>query len=212
MIKAQINTVQLQLDEARNRETTLKNNNRTLRDELRKVQSSVQLMEKSRNPGVGYWSAGGANSARATAGASTAPSTPAPNGSAAESVRSGGAGGDAGSAKEREPLGRRSTDSAAVAPAKQDEEEVNLEVSPSRQAGRGVLTWYSTSEMSSCNSWSTRRCAPTSSGSYLSFCASRHKSCAASTPRSTHRRGIWVAQEGPHGDRHICAYWLYISC
>lgn len=132
-IKAQINTVQLQLDEARNRETTLKNSNRTLRDELRKVQSSVQLMEKSRNPGVGYWSAGGANSARVTAGATTAPSTPATNGSSAESVRTGG-GTDVASVKEREPLGRRSTDSAAVVPAKQDEEEVNLEVSPASEA------------------------------------------------------------------------------
>lgn len=178
-IKAQINTVQLQLDEARNRETTLKNNNRTLRDEMRKVQSSVQLMEKSRNPGVGYWSAGGANSARVTAGATTAPMTPATNGSAAESVRSGG-GTDVASVKEREPLGRRSTDSAAVAPAKQDEEEVNLEVSPASEAARkSRLTWDSISATSSCSSWSTRRCARTSCAYCLSFYASRHRSCGA---------------------------------
>lgn len=29
----------------------------TLKDELRKVQSSAFLLEKQRNPGVGYWSA-----------------------------------------------------------------------------------------------------------------------------------------------------------
>ena len=38
------------------REAQLKQGNRTLREELRKVQSSAALLERQRNPGVGYWS------------------------------------------------------------------------------------------------------------------------------------------------------------
>jgi len=37
------------------REAQLKQGNKTLRDELRKVQSSAALLERQRNPGVGYW-------------------------------------------------------------------------------------------------------------------------------------------------------------
>ncbi|GJJ08777.1 hypothetical protein Clacol_002996 [Clathrus columnatus] len=44
------------LEEANIREQTLKVSNKTLRDELRKVQASATLLEKHRNPGVGYWS------------------------------------------------------------------------------------------------------------------------------------------------------------
>jgi len=33
----------------------------TLREELRKVQSSAALLEKQRNPGVGYWASKDAN-------------------------------------------------------------------------------------------------------------------------------------------------------
>ncbi|KAI0361217.1 hypothetical protein OH77DRAFT_1391788 [Trametes cingulata] len=43
------------IDEGKNREAQLRSQNKTLRDELRKVQSSVALLEKQRNPGVGYW-------------------------------------------------------------------------------------------------------------------------------------------------------------
>jgi hypothetical protein len=32
-----------------------------LREEMRRLQSSVQLLERQRNPGVGYWSASGSN-------------------------------------------------------------------------------------------------------------------------------------------------------
>jgi chromosome segregation ATPase len=47
--------VQAQLDEARAAADRMKAANRTLRDELRKVQSSAQLLERQRGPGVGYW-------------------------------------------------------------------------------------------------------------------------------------------------------------
>lgn len=57
-----------QLDEAKAAQDKLKQQNRTLRDELRKVQSSAQLLERQRGPGVGYW-AGSA----ATAGPSPPP-------------------------------------------------------------------------------------------------------------------------------------------
>ncbi|TBU34549.1 peroxisomal membrane anchor protein conserved region-domain-containing protein [Dichomitus squalens] len=42
-------------DESKNREAQLRSQNKTLREELRKVQSSVALLEKQRGPGVGYW-------------------------------------------------------------------------------------------------------------------------------------------------------------
>ncbi|OXG18747.1 hypothetical protein C366_02856 [Cryptococcus neoformans Tu401-1] len=46
-----------QLDDSKSHISFLKSTNKTLRDEMRKIQSSVQLMEKQRNPGVGYWAA-----------------------------------------------------------------------------------------------------------------------------------------------------------
>lgn len=51
-------TLQQQLDESRQQVTQLRASNKTIRDEMRKVQSSVQLMERQRNPGVGYWAQG----------------------------------------------------------------------------------------------------------------------------------------------------------
>ncbi|KAI5123779.1 hypothetical protein M0805_000368 [Coniferiporia weirii] len=44
-----------ELAEAREREAQTRASNKTLREELRKVQSSAALLEKQRNPGVGYW-------------------------------------------------------------------------------------------------------------------------------------------------------------
>lgn len=44
------------IEEHRAREAQLKQGNKTLREELRKVQSSAALLERQRNPGVGYWS------------------------------------------------------------------------------------------------------------------------------------------------------------
>ncbi|KAI6007349.1 hypothetical protein EDD15DRAFT_49652 [Pisolithus albus] len=55
-IRAQIEEHRKQADESRARESQLRTHNKTLREELRKVQSSVTLMERQRNPGVGYWS------------------------------------------------------------------------------------------------------------------------------------------------------------
>ncbi|KAI0330549.1 hypothetical protein GY45DRAFT_736065 [Cubamyces sp. BRFM 1775] len=49
--------LQQYVDESKNREAQLRTQNKTLREELRKVQSSVALLEKQRNPGVGYWAA-----------------------------------------------------------------------------------------------------------------------------------------------------------
>ncbi|KIK93656.1 hypothetical protein PAXRUDRAFT_828758 [Paxillus rubicundulus Ve08.2h10] len=44
-----------QLEEYRVREAQLRTHNKTLRDELRKVQNSIAVLERQRNPGVGYW-------------------------------------------------------------------------------------------------------------------------------------------------------------
>ncbi|KAH9944075.1 peroxisomal membrane anchor protein conserved region-domain-containing protein [Epithele typhae] len=47
--------LQTLVEESKGREAQLKAQNKTLREELRKVQSSVTLLEKQRGPGVGYW-------------------------------------------------------------------------------------------------------------------------------------------------------------
>ncbi|KAG8903842.1 hypothetical protein FRB99_002657 [Tulasnella sp. 403] len=69
-----------QIEELKTRETQLRANNKTLRDELRKVQSSAALLERQRNPGVGYWAATPSSSRLNTAPEShangTTPSTP----------------------------------------------------------------------------------------------------------------------------------------
>ncbi|KAF5313957.1 hypothetical protein D9611_006862 [Ephemerocybe angulata] len=48
-------TLDQQAEEHKSREAQLKQANKTLREELRKVQSSSALLERQRNPGVGYW-------------------------------------------------------------------------------------------------------------------------------------------------------------
>ncbi|KAG6381236.1 hypothetical protein JVT61DRAFT_5640 [Boletus reticuloceps] len=45
-----------QLEESKSREAQLRSQNKTLRDELRKVQNSAAVLERQRNPGAGYWS------------------------------------------------------------------------------------------------------------------------------------------------------------
>ncbi|KAJ7070960.1 hypothetical protein C8F01DRAFT_1108511 [Mycena amicta] len=52
---AKINALEQLLEEAKSREAQLRANSKTLREELRKVQSSAALLERQRNPGVGYW-------------------------------------------------------------------------------------------------------------------------------------------------------------
>jgi len=54
-------TLEAQIQESKSRETQLRTTNKTLREELRKVQSSAALLEKQRNPGVGYWASRDAN-------------------------------------------------------------------------------------------------------------------------------------------------------
>ncbi|KAI0051775.1 hypothetical protein FA95DRAFT_202400 [Auriscalpium vulgare] len=52
-----ISALEQQVEEAKARESQARTQNKTLRDELRKVQSSAALLERQRNPGIGYWSA-----------------------------------------------------------------------------------------------------------------------------------------------------------
>ncbi|KAF8640574.1 hypothetical protein AX17_000236 [Amanita inopinata Kibby_2008] len=54
-----IRSLEQQLQEANSREAQLRQNNKTLREELRKVQSSVAVLERQRSPGIGYWSSRG---------------------------------------------------------------------------------------------------------------------------------------------------------
>lgn len=74
----------------------------TLREELRKVQSSAALLERQRNPGIGYWT----SRSESTAVASS------------DSVNS---------SSSSPPAGRTSSDNARESPVKKEEEEVNLE-------------------------------------------------------------------------------------
>ncbi|KAH7931049.1 hypothetical protein BV22DRAFT_1101415 [Leucogyrophana mollusca] len=86
-VKTQVDTVSKQLEESKGREMQLRSHNKTLRDELRKVQSSAALLERQRNPGVGYWMARHENTDSRTSissdppsrGASPGPSSPAPS-------------------------------------------------------------------------------------------------------------------------------------
>lgn len=54
-----ISHLERQVEEGQNRDAQLRQNNKTLREELRKVQSSAALLERQRNPGVGYWTTRG---------------------------------------------------------------------------------------------------------------------------------------------------------
>ncbi|KAG9098844.1 hypothetical protein FRC06_005903 [Ceratobasidium sp. 370] len=67
-VLSRVSSFETQLEESRNREVYLKTSNKTLRDELRKVQSSAALLERQRPGGVGFWS--GANPSSASASAS----------------------------------------------------------------------------------------------------------------------------------------------
>ncbi|KAG8681335.1 hypothetical protein FRC08_015705, partial [Ceratobasidium sp. 394] len=64
-VLGRVNSFETQLEESKNREVYLKTSNKTLRDELRKVQSSAALLERQRPGGVGFWS--GANPSSASA-------------------------------------------------------------------------------------------------------------------------------------------------
>ncbi|KAG6845781.1 hypothetical protein H0H87_003835 [Tephrocybe sp. NHM501043] len=54
-LNSKIATLEQLVEEYKQRESQLRAGNKTLREELRKVQSSAALLERQRNPGVGYW-------------------------------------------------------------------------------------------------------------------------------------------------------------
>ncbi|KDQ11608.1 hypothetical protein BOTBODRAFT_114193 [Botryobasidium botryosum FD-172 SS1] len=79
--ESRISLLERQLEELKTRDVQLRANNKasiillyhTIRDELRKLQSSAALLERQRNPGVGFWS----NTSRANV---SNPSSPPPDG------------------------------------------------------------------------------------------------------------------------------------
>ncbi|EJD55611.1 hypothetical protein AURDEDRAFT_109873 [Auricularia subglabra TFB-10046 SS5] len=58
-LQSRIDSMSEQADDLRSKESQLRATNKTLREELRKVQQSAALLERQRNPGVGYWSGKG---------------------------------------------------------------------------------------------------------------------------------------------------------
>lgn len=89
---------------------------------MRRIQSSAQLLERQRNPGVGYWSSSNAASTPfgGTPGRVTSPGgASSPTASIRGSV-------DAQRSEATTPVGK--TNTAGGTPNAQDEEEVNLEV------------------------------------------------------------------------------------
>ncbi|CCM05148.1 uncharacterized protein FIBRA_07357 [Fibroporia radiculosa] len=62
---ARMLALQQTIEESKNREAQVRAHNKTLREELRKVQSSAALLERQRNPGVGYWASRQENTADA---------------------------------------------------------------------------------------------------------------------------------------------------
>ncbi|PSS37549.1 hypothetical protein PHLCEN_2v565 [Hermanssonia centrifuga] len=54
-LNSRITGLQQQIEESKAREAQIRAHNKTLREELRKVQSSAALLERQRNPGAGYW-------------------------------------------------------------------------------------------------------------------------------------------------------------
>ncbi|KAE9411038.1 hypothetical protein BT96DRAFT_805050 [Gymnopus androsaceus JB14] len=77
--EATIKVLEQKIEEVKSRESQLRSSNKTLREELRKVQSSAALLDRQRNPGVGYWTARG-DSAVASSDSVTSSSSPPPNG------------------------------------------------------------------------------------------------------------------------------------
>ncbi|KAF9460834.1 hypothetical protein BDZ94DRAFT_1375031, partial [Collybia nuda] len=54
-LNTKVSALERQMEDNKQREAQLRLANKTLREELRKVQSSAALLERQRNPGVGYW-------------------------------------------------------------------------------------------------------------------------------------------------------------
>ncbi|KAF5355875.1 hypothetical protein D9756_003815 [Leucocoprinus leucothites] len=97
-LQIKIIVLEKQIEEGKGRDAQLRQTNKSLREELRKVQSSAALFERQRNPGVGYWTT------RTSESSPSDPVTPTPTPS---SPRGGSPAPDSNSSK--------------------DEEEVNLE-------------------------------------------------------------------------------------
>lgn len=77
-IAARISLLERTVEEGKTREAQLRASNKTLREELRKVQSSAALLEKQRNPGVGYWRAENGSRTSMSSDNGSRPSSPAP--------------------------------------------------------------------------------------------------------------------------------------
>ncbi|KAL1683836.1 hypothetical protein EV122DRAFT_200636 [Schizophyllum commune] len=79
-VAARIALLERTVEEGKTREAQLRANNKTLREELRKVQSSAALLEKQRNPGVGYWQRSSENGSRTSMSSENGsrPASPAP--------------------------------------------------------------------------------------------------------------------------------------
>ncbi|KAJ4489331.1 hypothetical protein C8J55DRAFT_603658 [Lentinula edodes] len=101
-METKIKVLEQKLEEGKSRESQFRSNNKTLREELRKVQSSAALLERQRNPGIGYWTSRSESTAVASSDSvNSSSSTP--------------------------PVGRTSSDNTRESPVKKEEEEVNLE-------------------------------------------------------------------------------------
>lgn len=135
---------------------------------MRKVQSSVQLMERSRNPGVGYWSS--TSNGIASSSTSAVPPPPSRTMSGVTSPDSVSMVGtptresrrslESFDTKASQAPSTAAPSEAPKSSAGTDEEEVNLEVSldpSSRLEAFEADAVDSISEMSSCSSWRIRR-------------------------------------------------------
>ncbi|KAF8523131.1 peroxisomal membrane anchor protein conserved region-domain-containing protein [Hysterangium stoloniferum] len=111
-LSLKLQAVEKQVEEGKIRENAFKTNNKVLREELRKVQTSAALLERQRNPGIGYWS----TSPRTNGFTQSLVELQDPSHVSRSSV-------DEGSSSSP----TRPGSPTLIAPAKNDEEEVNLE-------------------------------------------------------------------------------------
>ncbi|KAF9531988.1 hypothetical protein CPB83DRAFT_785848, partial [Crepidotus variabilis] len=111
-VNMKIHVLEKNIEEHKAREAQLKQGNKTLRDELRKVQSSAALLERQRNPGVGYW----------TTRTGDGPSTPTNT-----NVNGNTSSPRASISGPPESPSRTGSPAPSTAGSNKDEEEVNLE-------------------------------------------------------------------------------------
>ncbi|TFK77030.1 hypothetical protein BDN72DRAFT_866834 [Pluteus cervinus] len=77
-LKSQITGLEHQIEETKAHDTQLRASNKNLREELRKVQSSVALLDRQRNTGVGYWTSRHAHSESVPEARSPTPASESP--------------------------------------------------------------------------------------------------------------------------------------